>query len=207
MKAQGKAPVAVRWERLKDRHNVHKQCVDDVINVVQSLGLNYSIIGRDEMHRGLLLDKDFVISVGGDGTVLNVSSFLDNTVPIIGINSDPIKPNDVIVTNRSDERRSKGALCALTAMNLTSELPDIIYGKHNPVSRTRIQCLIRSTYTETRLPPALNDILLCHPIPAAVTRFRLNKLIGNVMPVNQSPTVKEQEVRCISILYIYIWYI
>ena len=147
------------------------------------------------MHRGLLLDKDFVISVGGDGTVLNVASFLDDQVPIIGINSDPIKPNDVIVTNRSDERRSKGALCAMTAMNLTTQLPDIIYGNRVPASRTRIQCLIRSTYTETRLPPALNDILLCHPIPAAVTRFRLNKLIGNVAPVNQPLLTKEQEVR------------
>ena len=26
LKAQGKAPVAVRWERLRNRYSVHKQC-------------------------------------------------------------------------------------------------------------------------------------------------------------------------------------
>lgn len=45
--------------------------------------------------------------------------------------------------------------------------------------RARIQCLVRSTNTETRLPPALNDILIAHPIPAAVSRFRLAFCRGN----------------------------
>merc|ERR1719453_732725 len=51
-----------------------------------------------------------------------------------------------------------------------------------PIQRTRIQCLVRSTYKETRLPPALNDILLAHPSPAAVSRMQVSKLKGNVIP-------------------------
>ena len=51
-----------------------------------------------------------------------------------------------------------------------------------PALRTRIQCLVRSTHAETRLPPALNDILLAHPIPAVVSRFRLSRCRGIVTP-------------------------
>ena len=29
LKNQGKAPVALRWERLKNRYQSHKKCVDD----------------------------------------------------------------------------------------------------------------------------------------------------------------------------------
>ena len=37
------------------------------------------------MHRGQLADKDLVIAVGGDGTVLNSASFLNSKIPILGI--------------------------------------------------------------------------------------------------------------------------
>ena len=54
LKSQGKAPVAVRWERLKNRNDKHQQCVDNVMHVIKKAGINYDIIGREELHRGLL---------------------------------------------------------------------------------------------------------------------------------------------------------
>jgi hypothetical protein len=33
-----------------------------------------------------------IVAVGGDGTILNTSSFLDDTIPLLGINSDPRRP-------------------------------------------------------------------------------------------------------------------
>lgn len=42
--------------------------------------------------------------------------------------------------------------------------------------RARIQCIVKSTYSETRLVPALNDLLIANPSPAAVSRFRLGWL-------------------------------
>jgi len=187
LKAQGNAPVALRWAQIKERHDVHSQCVQSVVDLMKSLDVNYSIIGRDEMHRGLLFEKDFVLTVGGDGTTLNVSSFMvDDSVPLAGINSDP-GGGDSIDVVKTDVRRSRGALCAMTSANVSEILPRIIYGDIVPRPRTRIQCLVRSTYTETRLPPALNDVLLAHPIPAAVTRFRLAKYRGCVVPGYHKP--------------------
>lgn len=39
---------------------------------------------------------DLVISIGGDGTLLQASHFLDDSVPIVGINSDPTQIDEVI---------------------------------------------------------------------------------------------------------------
>jgi NAD+ kinase len=182
LKNQGKAPVALRWERLHNRHMVHQNCVKDVESVLQKVGVKYTKIGREELHRGVVQDKDLVIGVGGDGTILNTSSFVDDSITVLGVNSDPSRPEEQGVTNVKDERRSRGALCAVSANNLTELLPRVLYGDVTPGLRSRIQCLVRSAYTETRLPPALNDILVAHPLPAAVSRFRMSLCRGNVTP-------------------------
>ncbi|RYH08725.1 hypothetical protein EON65_40640 [archaeon] len=192
LKNQGKAPVALRWERLLNRYQVHTKCVENVEAVLKHVGIQYSKIGREELHRGIIQDKDLVIAVGGDGTVLNVSSFIDDSIPVLGINSDPTRPEEQGVTNLKDERRSRGALCAISANNLDEYLPRILYGDITPGLRTRIQCLVRSTYTETRLPPALNDILVTHPIPAAVSRFRLALCTGSVQPTYKTDQKMEE---------------
>jgi NAD+ kinase len=180
MRAQGIAPIALRWERLKNRYDIHRQCVDNLVTLLGSYGARYHVVQRQELHRGLLIDKDLIIAVGGDGTVLNSSSFVDDTIPVLGVNSDPTRPEEQGVTNVKDERRSRGALCGAKATNLKEVLPQLFYGDVTPSIRTRIQCLVRSTYTETRLPPSLNDILIAHPIPAAVSRFRLFHCDGTV---------------------------
>jgi NAD+ kinase len=40
-------------------------------------------------------DVDLVIAVGGDGTLLRASHFLDSSVPILGVNSDPTSTKEV----------------------------------------------------------------------------------------------------------------
>ena len=84
-------------------------------NTLEKLGVNYSVIGREELHRGSMVDKDLVIAVGGDGTILNTASFMDDSIPVLGVNSDPTRLEEKGVTNLKDERRSRGALCGTTA--------------------------------------------------------------------------------------------
>lgn len=62
-----------------------------------------------------MVDKDLVIAVGGDGTILNTASFMDDSIPVLGVNSDPTRLEEKGVTNLKDERRSRGALCGTTA--------------------------------------------------------------------------------------------
>jgi len=173
LRNQGKAPVALRWARLKDRYDTHRSCVDKTTDLLNKLGVTYSVVSRDEMHRGLLWEKDLIICVGGDGTMLSTACFMDENIPLFGINSDPSDPDELSVTNVKDERRSRGALCAASSYTLDDILNKVITGEMEPYNRTRLRCIVKSTYTETRLPPSLNDILVAHPLPAAVSRFRL----------------------------------
>lgn len=43
------------------------------------------------------------MSVGGDGTALSASHFLDDSIPLLGINSDP--GGAVDLNTKTDERR------------------------------------------------------------------------------------------------------
>jgi NAD+ kinase len=77
-----------------------------------------------------------------------------------------------------------------TALDLDERLPQLLFGEaeDNLSLRTRIRCKVKSTFSETRLVPALNDLLISNPSPAAVSRFRLgwlNQLDPNTPPTKQ----------------------
>ena len=64
LKNQGKAPVALRWGRLKNRYEVHQSCVNAVTGLLNNMDVTYSVLGREEMHRNVLADKDLVLLLG-----------------------------------------------------------------------------------------------------------------------------------------------
>ena len=72
--------------------------------------------------------------------------------------------------------RSHGALCMCTAVNMADGIAEVLYGGGKLGLRTRIHCTVKSTFSETRLVPALNDLLIANPSPAAVSRFRMGWL-------------------------------
>ncbi|GMI58379.1 hypothetical protein ScalyP_jg2601 [Parmales sp. scaly parma] len=195
LKLQNKAPRALRWPRLKQRYETHNSCVDSVIKVLKTISSSsmgessFSVVNRVDLDRQHLQGVDLVVAVGGDGTVLSCSHLLDNgTIPLLGINSDPSTESDKkSVCTKKDERRSFGALCMLTSEDLDNEIDaarhmtDVIYNKGEAIvsTRKRIQVTIKSSYSETKLVPGLNDILIANPIPAAVSRFRMGSATNN----------------------------
>lgn len=38
---------------------------------------------------------DIVVTVGGDGTLLRASHFMDGEIPVLGVNSDPTQSKEV----------------------------------------------------------------------------------------------------------------
>ncbi|GAX14874.1 hypothetical protein FisN_29Lh086 [Fistulifera solaris] len=176
LKLRGQAPKALRWSRLEQRFLQHKQCVTDLLEILRQHAVPFSCVNRVELDRQHLSDIDLVISVGGDGTLLSAAHFLDHgTIPLLGINSDPnIRKEDLVVKKKtSDERRSHGALCMCHSFDMKQHLDEVLYGGGRLQVRTRIRCKVKSTFSETLLVPALNDLLLANPSPAAVSRFRM----------------------------------
>eukprot|EP00545_Synedropsis_sp_CCMP1620_P011819 CAMPEP_0119011296 /NCGR_PEP_ID=MMETSP1176-20130426/5581_1 /TAXON_ID=265551 /ORGANISM="Synedropsis recta cf, Strain CCMP1620" /LENGTH=352 /DNA_ID=CAMNT_0006964097 /DNA_START=216 /DNA_END=1274 /DNA_ORIENTATION=- len=178
LKLRGQAPKALRWKRLESRFQAHKQCVNDLLGILRHHQVNFSCVNRVELDRQHLADVDLIIAVGGDGTVLSSAHFLDHgTIPLLGVNSDPmVTKEDRSVKKKSDERRSHGALCMCTAVNMADGIAAVLYGGGKLGQRTRIHCTVKSTFSETRLVPALNDLLIANPSPAAVSRFRMGWL-------------------------------
>lgn len=162
---------------MEQRYRAHKKCVTDLLALLRSHQVvQFSCVNRVDLDRQHLAGVDLIVAVGGDGTVLSAAHFVDHgTIPLLGINSDPnISSEDrQVKKKKSDERRSHGALCSFSSLNMEQGLQEVFYGGGNLQKRTRIRCKVKSTFSETQLVPALNDLLIANPSPAAVSRFRM----------------------------------
>ncbi len=69
---------------------------------------------------------------------------------------------------------------------MKEKIPQILFGGGKLSTRARIQCVVKSTFSETHLVPALNDILIANPSPAAVSRFRMGWLKEVIEPHSPS---------------------
>jgi NAD+ kinase len=97
---------------------------------------------------------DLVISLGGDGTLLDASHRVVDDTPLLGINSDP--------------SRSVGALCYGGPDQLEAVLRGLTNKLLRPTAINRMR--VRVDGKEV-LGPTLNDVLFAHECPAGLTRF------------------------------------
>lgn len=146
-------------KRYKKARDEHLKTLAMVERVLHKHGINYSRYARgpkiDYRRYGL------VITVGGDGTFLEAARNASNQV-LLGVNSAP--------------GSSVGKLCVATQKNFENLILRMIAGKDfrvEPWQRLRLKLDGLS-----RLIDCLNDVLICHDNPAAVSRYDLK--IGNI---------------------------
>lgn len=157
---------------LDDRCRVHKDTIDLCQSVLQRKSLDWIAVQRNHLCQPIR-DVDLVVAVGGDGTLLRASHFLDDSVPILGVNSDPTCTKEVEeLSDEFDARRSTGYLCAATAGNFEQILDVTLDGSRRPLELSRISVKLNGIQLPTY---ALNDILVSHPCPASVSRFSFRK--------------------------------
>lgn len=82
------------FDALMHYHNLHKTVEHNVVNCFREFGVEVKVVNRLTINRDLLRWTDVLVPVGGDGTFLLAASrasplFIENSVPIIGFNSDP----------------------------------------------------------------------------------------------------------------------
>jgi len=141
-------------ERFKETHQHHYASLLAIEGVLKHAGLPYS-----RCCRGTKVDYarfDLVITVGGDGTFLEAARNIRRQV-ILGVNSDP--------------RWSVGRFCAATVDNFAVLLNALLSGKAVIKDFQRM----RVGFSGNVKPfDALNDILICHRNPAAMSRYYLS---------------------------------
>ncbi|MBI4354218.1 MAG: NAD(+)/NADH kinase [Candidatus Omnitrophica bacterium] len=134
-------------------HQVHQRTLEAVIRAVRDLGMRFDVVYREELRSATRYD--LVVSVGGDGTLLQASHLVDGT-PVVGVNSDP--------------SRSEAVFCAATRRTVSSILRHAIEGRLDGLALTRLQVKLNGRLLK---PFVLNDVLIAHDNPATMSRYHL----------------------------------
>lgn len=146
------APFA-NLEKMLQAEQVHRQSVEQVLRQLEKGGVQYIAVSRSGLpgHAGQIDSYDIAISVGGDGTFLDLAHFV-RTTPLLGVNSDP--------------ERSTGNYCTATAATIA----DYFRADAGRTSLSRIQAAIGGKPVPE---PVLNEVLFANPNPADMTRYLL----------------------------------
>lgn len=138
--------------RVKVAHSEHLETLERLQAELDQRGIEYKSIARAELNTRVD-DVDMMISVGGDGTFLDASHFLDS-VPLLGVNSS--------------SSSSFGHFCMANDRNLSRVLDDILSGAIEPEHILRLELTLNGSI----LPEyVLNEVLVAHCNPAATSRY------------------------------------
>lgn len=79
---------------LDNRRKVHEDAVNFCQDIMQRKALDWEPILRNNLIQPIR-NVDLVVTIGGDGTLLHASHFMDDSVPVLGVNSDPTQVEEV----------------------------------------------------------------------------------------------------------------
>lgn len=157
--AQARLSVA-HLKRLQADHDQHHRSLEALLGFLEQQGISYVEVQRGQSWPDLK-QVDAVISVGGDGTVLEASHhILDTSLPILGIRSSSM---------------SVGHLCACEFSTIATFVTALAEGRltTRQVERLRAKINFLDSGTSTYSAPILNDFLYANANPAATTRYQV----------------------------------
>jgi NAD+ kinase len=149
--------------RMQTAHDDHSRALDTLRGVLTDLKLEASYFERDSLRQNLD-GFHLVISLGGDGTFINASHYIEKTL-LLGVNSSP--------------ENSVGHYCRFMVKGnkkeaqLKSAIHDYFTGKKMPVPETRLLRMQVTVQNQPAAFPVLNDVLFCEKDPAATSRYTL----------------------------------
>lgn len=149
------APPATLESVFGRAHKDHEASLLAAERVVEKFGMQPTWVRRDELRRFDEKQFDFGITIGGDGTLLSLATFVDD-LPVLAVNSAP--------------KDSIGFFAAANARTMERWVGRMLGGeKPQPVARLGV------TLNGVTERPVLNDVLVTHPSPAATTRLVIGK--------------------------------
>lgn len=143
-------PSVSGWRGAHDRHHESLKRVREALQGVdfRTVWSPYESFDTD--------GADLVVVVGGDGTFLAASHSV-NGIPMLGVNSDPSS--------------SRGFFCGTDARRFEEELHRAIRGSSRRAVLQRMEVSVDGVMRSKRV---LNEALVCHPHPAATSRFAVS---------------------------------
>ncbi|GKC63068.1 NADH kinase [Tanacetum coccineum] len=79
---------------LDNRCKVHRDAIEFCQNILRRKPVDWDATFRSNLSQPIHY-VDLVVTVGGDGTLLQASHLLNDSIPLLGVNSDPTQPHEV----------------------------------------------------------------------------------------------------------------
>jgi len=145
------------WKVVLGSHQRHNQTLQEVRETLRRHGLDVTLALRKRVYQLGNVDGRFglVVSVGGDGTLLDCSHQMGKT-PILGVNSDPL--------------RSVARFSGCDLKSFPGLLEGYLGGKVKPVPVPRLEFSINGKKSRWRV---MNDLLVSTLSPAGTSRYVL----------------------------------
>ncbi|MCR4338100.1 MAG: NAD(+)/NADH kinase [Candidatus Omnitrophica bacterium] len=144
-------------QRFKKTNENHQRTLREIEKNLQKYDVKYQKVYRGQHFK--MASHDFVITVGGDGTFLEAARDVVHQL-VLGVNSDP--------------QRSVGRFCFARGENFERILKQCLSGKARVQVVNRLELSLFSNSSKvSRKINVLNDILICHSNPAAMSRYGL----------------------------------
>lgn len=138
---------------LQDTHTKHMRALETITDALSEFGVPHKMTDRTSIKS--FKGYDLIITVGGDGTFLRTSHYVNHQL-MLGINSVP--------------SLSVGALCSLKINQIKSQLGHILKGDYQIHELNRMSIKLNS---EALPLEPINDVLYTNISPAATSRYIL----------------------------------
>ncbi|KAE9539808.1 hypothetical protein AGLY_005060 [Aphis glycines] len=157
-----------------ESHNEHYNIVKEVTAAINRLDVESKIINLKDINTAAVSWADVLIAIGGDGTFLVMSSYVQNNqTPVVGINSNPSS--------------SLGYLCLpeICSRNIQNTFDTLEKQKYFFIDRRRIRVSMKNT--KNKMEPPINmyqDFVKIRPDShSSHDMLALNEVfIGDKMP-------------------------
>lgn len=136
----------------KESHERQSQTLEVVIGTLEKLKLSYKLVYRQELTD--ICGNSLVISCGGDGTLLDISRYIKDATPILGVNSDTLS--------------SVGYFCIANANNFESMITQL-----DSLPKTRLNRLEFSLNEKLIDYAVLNEIFFQNDNPSLPLKYKL----------------------------------
>ena len=155
----------------KNFESVHDESLEQLKSILEEMKtthqLRVELRARERVRRADFIGRDLVIVLGGDGTLTSISHNIDETTPVMGVNSHPVS---------LDANGSVGFYMDSTLKTFAEDFSDALSGEAIENNLPRLRAIIDSTsgnrYTTD---PAMNELLIANTHQYAPSKYHLRR--------------------------------
>jgi len=153
------------FEEIHDRSLEEIRSVLDELVSERSVDIGYTV--RETVRRADFSGPDLVVVLGGDGTLTSIAHSVDDSTPVMGVNSHP----------RSDgDDGSYGFFMGSDPSTFADDIRSALEGEAIVNVLPRLQAEIETTSgNKIRCDPALNDLLVANTHQYQPSKYRLQR--------------------------------